>query len=675
MGATHDDEKANMCCPTCNCLGYCTFRSNEAHNPPNVKRLANRSFNDFEISSQQGCSFCDVTLQSFLLLHSVEPNSRVDLLLYRKSPAEIQSTSRDDPYNVVEIYAQSDTKLLYPKLGDDVPRTTSLQASLHFLQNKYYHCIAEHDECRQQLISLPKRVVDISESRYRLVEPHIGTRALYATLSYCWGARGFPMTTLENYDSLKLGFSQDLLPKAFQDAAMIAHSLNIRYLWIDTLCIIQDSPRDWEEQSSKMGEIFEAATITIAASSSPDPSFSLFTPREPINEEIELYSEPGSEFVDIVFKARKKITSGIHAKTGQLLQADPLDMRAWALQEKILSTRLISFTKAEMQWTCRTLKACECRQNSSPSEPLFHALTGTSKMGRNMKYSKSWSQIVEQYSTRSLKVPEDKLPALSGLATKFCAVTGFRYIAGLWIENLLSELVWQCIAGTKIVCSTYLAPSFSWASVPGAVSFRFARYAYAGTRIPHTKIINFGYSTTHHNVYGRALDGSLGVRGNTVTAHLRFPAENTEAYELCIDNVIYLPRIDQTAACEFSIDTPIRFCASREDQEVSKLISCGTCVKNNGGQLEGMVKILSLYSIHHHKYLYQNFLILVKSLHDAHSYERVGVGTGKIYYGSGNEAHIPGDPQLVKPFEWLSVDLGKLGRRFDHAEEEVICIR
>jgi hypothetical protein len=475
---------------------------------------------------------------------------------------------------------------------------------------------------------------------------------------------------------LKLGFDRNMLPKVFQEAAMVAQSLEIRYLWIDTLCIIQDCANDWEEQAAVMGEIFEAATLTIAASSSADPSRSLFVSRLPNYQEAELFSEPVEELRDVVFKARKKITHGIHAKTGWSLEVDPLETRAWALQERVLSTRLIAFTGAELQWKCRKVKACECRQNSSPSQPLFYVPSGIPRLDSILKYSKIWSQIIEDYSNRNLKVPQDKLPALSGLASMFCAATGFTYIAGLWEESLLSDLIWQRNSAAYERSSTYLAPTFSWVSAPGAVSFRFARHSYPGTRVPHAEIVEVQYRTTaRHNAYGKAASGSLKIRGHTVPARLRSSSEHPEAYEMCIDDAIYLPNTDQRATCEFSIDTSHVLSNAFQERRDLQHTSGGKnlrCTDKNAGE---MVTLLSLYSIHHHKHLYQNFLILEKTSHDFDSYERIGVGTGKIYRGSGCEDSVPSEPQLVKPFEWLSIDLGRTGHSFDRAIEETLCIR
>lgn len=249
---------------------------------------------------------------------------------------------------------------------------------------------------------MPKRFVDISQSQYHLVEPSIGTRGRYAALSYAWGAKGWRMNTLRNYEDLKHGFDPMQLPIVFRDATAVARSLGIDHLWIDTLCTIQDSALDWEEQAAKMGDIFEGAAITISAASSVDPYHTLFEARDSTNREIELFRNARHVDNDVVFKARRKIVRGIHAKTGLTKETDPLDTRAWGLQEKLLSRRLIAFTGSELQWTCRTPKSCECHQHAYPAESLFLEPTRMPDTEDAIKYAKSWSQVIEEYSAREL---------------------------------------------------------------------------------------------------------------------------------------------------------------------------------------------------------------------------------------------------------------------------------
>jgi len=545
---------------------------------------------------------------------------------------------------------------------------------VNFLRENFYTCLTDHEEECEVASCLPKRVVDISEPRYRIVEPAADTEGLYATLSYSWGSGGFAMTTTGNYAEMKLGFDGHRLPIAFQDAAALAQSLNIQYLWIDTLCIIQDSPTDWEEQAARMGQIYEGAAITIAASLSTDPHSSLFQKRDSTHEELELFSGLKGGLMDVVFKARRKITRGIHAKTGRSKDIDPLDTRAWGLQEKLLSRRLIAFTGAELQWTCRASKSCECHSNPIPVHPLSPTSAGTTTTNEAVTFSKSWSQTIEEYSTRKLKFQKDRFPALSGLANKFGAATGYTFLAGGWKETVLYDLVWQRDMGPVLRSSTWFAPSWSWASSSGAVNFRFARHSYPGSRIKHATVVSIYYDTGGGNQY-RALERSLTIEGHTVAAILRRSSQDPEAYTICIDGAMYSPNKDKRATCEFSIDASVPNYNANETPGSSEQLRSRTYGDAQDQEREEPVTLLSLYSIYHRRYLYHNFLILARLQDGSNNYRRIGVGSGKVYRGSGCEFDFPSEERHVRPFEWLSIDSKNRGRKFGDIVEQVVCIQ
>ncbi|USP77894.1 HET-domain-containing protein [Curvularia clavata] len=445
-------------------------------------------------------------------------------------------------------------------------------------------------------------------------------------------------TTLGSYERLKDGFEKDEMPLAFQEAAVIAQYLDIDYIWIDSLCIVQDNEDDWESQAAHMGQIFESAAVTIAASLSHNPHESLFVRKNPRYEEFELYNDSHGNYNGAVFKARRKTTFGIHAKTGRSKDVDHLDTRAWGLQEKLLSRRLIAFTGAEIQWTCRTSKVCECRSKTYTPEPLLLPSAKEADIKNEHGYAKAWSRIVEPYSDRSLTFPDDRLPAISGLAKKFQQTTDFTYIAGLWKENICYDLMWQCDIMTSALLSTPMVDSAA--------------------------------STIGLNPFGKVTDGSLDVRGTTIEAWLRSSSGTPDDYELCIMDTIYQPNADQRKACEFSIDLQhtAGIWANTGEQPAQALGS--KRLRIGIGDIETPVVLLGVYSIHHRNYLYQNFLILRSSPRAINTYERLGIGSGKIY----NRDEIPAQSQLVQPFEWLSVDLGERAHALKTVVDQVIRI-
>jgi hypothetical protein len=154
---------------------------------------------------------------------------------------------------------------------------------------------------------------DSSELGYppiiKLCETH-GIRVPYAALSHCWGKIPLVKTTKETRNTTR-GIANLILPslpKSFQDAAKVAMNLGLRYLWIDSLCIVQDDPLDWEEEAAKMGSIFESSYVAIAATSAIRSTVGFLSQREDPHEITGTNSDE-SQFSVFV---RKRITKEDH---------------------------------------------------------------------------------------------------------------------------------------------------------------------------------------------------------------------------------------------------------------------------------------------------------------------------------------------------------------------------
>jgi hypothetical protein len=144
------------------------------------------------------------------------------------------------------------------------------------LCSKYHECIPKNTH-------LPTRVLDLVSGRgsegISLLETN-GEVGTYAALSHSWGQTHHIITTKLNIEDLKRNIRFDALPKTFQDAITICKKLEIQYIRIDSLCIIQDCKKDWQQQASLMGSIYACAYITIAASASTGDDTGCFVPRQ-----------------------------------------------------------------------------------------------------------------------------------------------------------------------------------------------------------------------------------------------------------------------------------------------------------------------------------------------------------------------------------------------------------
>lgn len=197
---------------------------------------------------------------------------------------------------------------------------------------------------------MPTRVIDVGKDMLRLVETGEDVRGEYVALSHCWGnleKQERFCTYTNNIKRLKAGFSYRSLPKTFRDAITVTRALGIPYLWIDSLCIIQEDEKDWEEEAGKMEEIFSSSYCTIAADSAasslagflnerlPRVCVSIETPRGP------LYLAEAIDSFDA------DVENGI------------LNSRGWVLQERVLSRRTIHFTSTQVYWECGDGIHCE----------------------------------------------------------------------------------------------------------------------------------------------------------------------------------------------------------------------------------------------------------------------------------------------------------------------------
>ncbi|KAH8599532.1 heterokaryon incompatibility protein-domain-containing protein [Bisporella sp. PMI_857] len=129
-------------------------------------------------------------------------------------------------------------------------------------------CHESHLDCQRPPLSLlPTRVIDVG-SDYQRECPKLlecgGQTGSYIALSHCWGSGRHFTTETSNISERMKGMTWGSLPKTFQDAISITRKLKIRYLWIDSLCILQDDSADWDKELSKMSDIYKNSYLTIA---------------------------------------------------------------------------------------------------------------------------------------------------------------------------------------------------------------------------------------------------------------------------------------------------------------------------------------------------------------------------------------------------------------------------
>lgn len=322
-----------------------------------------------------------------------------------------------------------------------------------------------------------------------------------------------------NIAEMKQHIRLESLQETIIDAIVLTRELGIEYLWVDALCIIQDSKEDWEQESTKMASLYANAIITIASVSTDSaavPFLRHANSSEAATHQRRVFTHPvQTASGPALIKARLVGQFGIHWKwqndSDERAPKEPWAKRGWTLQEQALSSRLLMLSSTEMQWVCKQAETCEClstlnRRRQFGRTPLAQLTTA----GETFQF---WHKLVENYSNRSLTQCSDRLPAISGIAEVVQQKTNSRYVAGLWEENIDLDLLWHKTGELDSAeGNDPHAPSFSWASVDGEVDY----YCFRNGRLPYRKsttVLSIETYPSLHAPLGSVTGGKLTMRG------------------------------------------------------------------------------------------------------------------------------------------------------------------
>lgn len=398
-------------------------------------------------------------------------------------------------------------------------------------------CCVAHERCQSETPMLPKRVVDVISG----LEPFLFItqcqRGRYAALSYCFGAGPVLTTTEKTLHERQASIAMSILPQTVRDAIIWTRQLGLQYLWIDSLCILQDSLSDWEVELGTMADIYRDATVTIAATAAPHASSGC----APVRNKLQL--APFTPLPGIVVEANFKRDAWIFRK-------GPLEKRGWTFQEIQLSRRVLRCGGEELAWQCRS----RCYLESDPDRPVSvitsnsdnsprtpfgtRPLDDTRNMNSFTAFQR-WYQMVGEFSTRNLTYQEDKLPAFSGIARHFARLLWqdenlsltttksednptaaqiiaappdsgppCRYICGLWYNDFLQGLLWHCFEpGSPI---PYRGPTWSWVSCESTIIYNTHRLR---TDDFYAHVLDVSVTVPGLNPYGRVSSGKVTILG------------------------------------------------------------------------------------------------------------------------------------------------------------------
>jgi hypothetical protein len=345
-------------------------------------------------------------------------------------------------------------------------------------------CQANHKHCAQVAQQShgqwhPTRLINVSpefsDKTIKLEDdPKKLAGAQYCTLSYCWGRNpNFVKLQTSNYSNFKNGIRYSRLPRTLQDAITFTRALKIQYIWIDALCIIQDSTRglDWLKESLMMSEVYGQSYVNLAASSSTDAEGGLFRERDPLTINV--------THIKPEISKSESYTIMHNTDWFQDLLSEPLNSRAWAIQERRLSSRTIHFTDSQILWECNELGASEIFPAGQPGNRVWSSSQNRFSVARSknsttaIAWHREWWGLVTEYSRSELSVETDRLVAIAGLARCFRQISNNdTYCAGHFRKQMPHNLLWHVAWPHNQQVQPYIAPTWSWASIPMGIEIR-----------------------------------------------------------------------------------------------------------------------------------------------------------------------------------------------------------
>ncbi|KAH6639638.1 heterokaryon incompatibility protein-domain-containing protein [Boeremia exigua] len=482
---------------------------------------------------RRGCPFCmflwkQLRIPEFSEFRSCKVWSRRrinhDLLLKGESEffvyASESSLRMTKGYGTASASFVTDAYPLSHSSGRTKPLTgdTGSPGTMEQITQWLRDCSTNHPKC---LIGLdeafvPTRLLDVSTwhsygiVRLVMSRTRLRRREPYVALSHRWDDLVRATSTTRTNVAARLEvLDTKALPQRFVDAIKVTSSLGIRYLWIDSLCILQDDASDWGTEAALMSNIYRNAHCTISASLYSREPAGLFRRFEVENDSTEMIVDD-KDGRPTSIRVFKELTSW-----ESLLKNSPLQNRGWCLQERELSPRVLHWTVEQVLWECRTLTMSE---HSSARQQIirqrwasFRAFDNIGTVA-NSELLGLWHRTVEEYTKRELSITQDRFPALGGMARVVNERLESEYLAGLWDTNIIRDLLWYIGDSWNTVSrrfDAYIAPSWSWASLSGPVWF-----------LPVLDKSRLGPVTiTHHHIalctsdpYGAVKSASLHVR-------------------------------------------------------------------------------------------------------------------------------------------------------------------
>ncbi|KAK8240697.1 heterokaryon incompatibility protein-domain-containing protein [Phyllosticta capitalensis] len=397
------------------------------------------------------------------------------------------SASETKPYRSVgyDVFVPSEAPS--SPIDDVMPRRNTAQQatapedsmgqSIAWAQDQIQNCSRRHDLC-DDILANPTRLIDVAPDETGLGVKLRDYNSLssgapheYVALSYCWGGHEPKcMTTHETIQRNMDYISWDLLPQTFRDAVIFTRGLGLKYLWIDSICIIQRDENDWCKEAGRMYSVYRGAKVTLAALFGNESTTGLRNTTMKNESRIVANLQFGKSIIPLCVRRHHYLWKG-SGWDGNPFDYLGLLTRAWTYQERFVSPRVLFFAEGEVAYQCACEVKCECGSATrswmeAPHEEFrqrmwylpatqlkirlqakesFQSSEKTESCQSISDIQYMWRRhIVPDYSRLNITKPRDRLAALGAIAEQFQhARQGSQYLAGLWSDSLFDDLLWR----------------------------------------------------------------------------------------------------------------------------------------------------------------------------------------------------------------------------------------
>ncbi|KAM5341526.1 hypothetical protein ACJ41O_014557 [Fusarium nematophilum] len=411
-----------------------------------------------------------------------------------KDSDEVLSSCRTRPFwLVLEIYGPGEHVVLPVELNQGEPAEDLAQLNLeaqtstgsdeclelarHWLDD----CLSNHAECGTTNGERwrPTRLLYVGTAEspcLRLVRGfNVDAEEAYLALSHRSETDKDSTLTTENLSSFETDIPESRLSPTIKDALDVTRRLGSQHLWVDSLCIIQDNPKDWARESALMPKVYSNARLTVAASVADDEG--CYASRNPHRVRPCRIPNPfAKDPKNLSFNIRSRHINNAHMR--ELKDS---------ISESKGSPRHLIFGSNQILWTCQRHQASEAWPAGKTGEFFIDRFESfeaeKAKLRRLRKKPKdmdaAWWEFIHDYTRSKLACMSGRLVAVQGLATEVGAASNQTYCEGFWTGRRCKwpeTLLWTAEDPSIPRPMDYRAPTWSWASIDGPVNSNGGRY-------------------------------------------------------------------------------------------------------------------------------------------------------------------------------------------------------